>query len=101
MSGTHQQSVAALLVSHDGARWLPAVLEGLGAQTRPVDRVVAVDTASKDESADLLEQALSPAGGSVLRVPGSTHFPAAVELGLEHLRTTGAPVEWVWILHDD
>ena len=35
--------VTALLVSHDGARWLPAVLAGLSGQTRPVDRVVAVD----------------------------------------------------------
>jgi GT2 family glycosyltransferase len=98
VSGT---SVAALLVSHDGARWLPAVLEGLAAQTRPVDRVVAVDTTSRDDSAELLEQALVPRGGTVLRAPGSTHFPAAVELGLEHLRTSAEPSEWVWILHDD
>ncbi|MCW2850905.1 MAG: glycosyl transferase, family 2 [Nocardioides sp.] len=100
VSGT---SVAALLVSHDGARWLPAVIEGLRAQTRPLDRVVAVDTASKDGSADLLEQALAvdPLRGTVLRVPGATHFPAAVELGLEQLRGDGEPTEWVWLLHDD
>ncbi len=94
VSGT---SVAALLVSHDGARWLPAVIAGLRAQSRPVDRVVAVDTASKDGSADLLEQAF----GAVVRVPGSTHFPAAVELGLQELREDPEPAEWVWILHDD
>ena len=30
-------SVTALLVTHDGARWLPAVLDGLRRQTHPVD----------------------------------------------------------------
>ncbi len=97
-------SVGALVVSHDGARWLPAVLAGLQAQTRPVDRVVAVDTGSKDESADLLDAALADRHGPALRVPGSTHFPAALELGLEQLRAPrghAEPVEWVWILHDD
>ncbi|MCD4534136.1 glycosyltransferase family 2 protein [Nocardioides sp. cx-169] len=100
MSGT---SVAALLVSHDGGRWLPTVIQGLRAQTRPVDRVLAVDTGSKDGSADLLEQAFGP--DSVLRTSGATHFPAAVGLALERLSgeaaAPGGPVEWVWILHDD
>lgn len=86
-------TVAALLVSHDGARWLPAVIDGLRAQRRPVDRVVAVDTASKDESAALLRAAFE----TVVEAPGSTTFPEAVRLGLEHV---GA-CEWVWILHDD
>ena len=90
-------SVAALLVSHDGARWLPAVIEGIRAQTTPLARVVAVDTGSKDESADLLEQAF----GEVERVPGGTGYPAAVEIGLELLRASGADCEWVWLLHDD
>ena len=74
-------SVAALLVSHDGSRWLPAVLEGLSAQHTPVDAVVAVDTGSKDDSADLLERAF----GEVVRAPGSTSFPAASTLGLERM----------------
>jgi GT2 family glycosyltransferase len=90
-------SVSVLLVSHDGARWLPAVLEGLAAQTAPVADVVAIDTGSRDESPELLERAF----GTVLRLPGSTGFPAAVERGLEQLHLRSAPPEWVWILHDD
>ncbi len=86
-------TVAALLVSHDGARWLPAVIDGLREQRRPVDRVVAVDTASKDDSADLLRAAFE----TVVEAPGSTTFPQAVQLGLEHV----GDCEWVWILHDD
>ncbi len=93
MSLTVNSSVAVLLVSHDGARWLPSVIEGIRSQRVRADRVVAVDTGSKDESADLLAAAF----GAVVRAPGSTSFPAAVALGLEHV----GDCEWVWILHDD
>jgi len=89
--------VAVLLVSHDGARWLPAVIEGIRAQTAPLTQGVAVDTGSKDESADLLEQAF----GDVQRVSGAVGYPGAVEIGLERLRTTSPDCEWVWLLHDD
>ncbi len=86
-------SVAAIIVSHDGARWLPAVIEGLGEQRAPVDAVVAVDTTSRDESTELLRQAF----GCVVEAHGSTSFPDAVTLGLEHV----GDCEWVWLLHDD
>ncbi|MFC6287768.1 glycosyltransferase family 2 protein [Nocardioides sp. GCM10027113] len=86
-------SVAVLLVSHDGARWLPAVIDGIRAQTSPAGRVVAVDTGSKDDSASLLAEAF----GDVLALPGGTSFPAAVEAGLEQV----GDAEWIWILHDD
>ncbi len=90
-------SIAALLVSHDGERWLPAVIDGLRAQRVEVDHVVAIDTGSKDGSAALLEDAF----GEILRAPGSTTFPDAVALGLDELAGSGAAPEWIWILHDD
>ena len=90
-------SVAALLVSHDGARWLPAVIEGIRAQTAPLTRVVAVDTGSKDESAELLERAF----GGIERVGSGIGYPAAVEMGLDLMRASGPECEWVWLLHDD
>lgn len=88
-------SVALLVVSHDGARWLPTVIDGVRAQTAAPDRVVAIDTGSKDESPQLLRDAF----GRVTVVKGSTTFPEAVALGLEELRDD--PVDWLWILHDD
>ncbi len=95
--------MAVVLVSHDGQRWLPTVLQGLAAQTHPVDRVVAVDTGSKDESANLLESALGPGGqqGEVVRSTSRSSFPDAVRTGLERLAVTGTPPEWIWLLHDD
>lgn len=88
-------TVALLIVSHDGARWLPTVIEGIQAQTVAPDQVVAVDTGSKDDSSELLEQAF----GTALRVPGSTSYPEAVTLGLERL-SENEP-DWIWLLHDD
>jgi hypothetical protein len=41
--------VTAVLVAHDGARWLPTVLAGLLGQERPVQQVVAADTGSADD----------------------------------------------------
>ena len=90
-------SVAAILVSHDGERWLPAVIDGIRAQQAPVPHVVAVDTGSKDASVELLEAAFGP----VLKLPGLTSFPAAVSTGLAHLADTGVEPEWIWLLHDD
>lgn len=96
-------SVAALLVTHDGARWLPAVLAGLTGQTLPVDRVVAVDTTSRDTSVELVRDGLSGLGDRLVVdvVPGSTSFPAAVRHALSLLPPTGGPEEWIWLLHDD
>ena len=89
-------TVVALLVSHDGARWLPTVIDGLSSQRRPVDRVVAVDTTSRDESPALLAAAY----GEVHTAPGGTGYPAAVRLGLEQVDRTGG-ADWVWLIHDD
>ena len=95
--------VSVVLVSHDGASWLPAVLEGIVAQTSPVAGVVAVDTGSKDGSADLIESTLDAAGipVAVLRESSAVSFPRAVALALEGLTAHGIDHEWVWVLHDD
>ncbi|QIG44039.1 glycosyltransferase family 2 protein [Nocardioides anomalus] len=94
-----REDVAVLLVSHDGERWLPTVLEGLAGQLAPVVATVAVDTGSKDRSADLLAAAYGEEW--VVREPSSTAFPAALRAGLAHLDARGVDAEWVWVLHDD
>ncbi len=90
--------VTAVLVSHDGARWLPAVIDGLRAQERPVDRVVAIDTGSKDASPTLLSDAFG--ADAVHVVSGATTWPQAVDLALDHAPPTDGD-EWLWLLHDD
>lgn len=102
-----QHVVTAVIVAHDGARWIPEVARALGAQTRSVDRVVAVDTGSRDRSGMLLARMLGTA--AVFGAERGTGFGAAVAQALRHraantpVRTAGrgGAVEWVWLLHDD
>ena len=99
-------SVTALLVSHDGARWLPAVLSGLTGQTHPVDRVAVVDTTSRDDSVALVRDALGH-DVAIDVVPGSVSYPAAVRHGLALVPASSSSEsaetdeEWIWLLHDD
>ncbi|MCX3063916.1 glycosyltransferase [Streptomyces beihaiensis] len=69
--------VTAVVVSHDGARWLPDVLSGLLGQERPVQNAVAADTGSADDSATLLAEALGD--DRVLHLARRTGFGQAVD----------------------
>jgi GT2 family glycosyltransferase len=110
--------VTAVLVAHDGARWLPDVLDALSGQTRPPQYVVAVDVGSTDETASLLAEGIGDE--LVATAPRTTGFGAAVGLGLRHLDgllaqaprdrarrrspdagPTPEPINWLWLLHDD
>ncbi|WP_411073280.1 glycosyltransferase family 2 protein [Streptomyces sp. cmx-4-25] len=92
--------VTAVLVTHDGARWLPDALAGLLAQERPVQNVVAADTGSADDSAQLVADAVG--ADRVLHLARRTGFGAAVEeaartapaLGPEDLPYLKRPSGW-------
>ncbi|WP_285726712.1 glycosyltransferase [Psychromicrobium xiongbiense] len=98
--------VTAVVVSHNGSTYMPRTLAALAGQTRPVDRAIGVDVASKDSSARLLESALG--SGNVLRRSSRGGFGAAVRAGLSALTSpTDRPgnrapeSEYLWLLHDD
>jgi GT2 family glycosyltransferase len=105
-----QHVVTAVIVAHDGAAWLPRIAEALLGQTRPVQRVVAVDTGSQDRSGAVLAGLL---GRSVVfGMDRATGYGAAVAQALRHRAANthvpgpaglaqGDRVEWVWLLHDD
>ncbi|MCX5533171.1 glycosyltransferase family 2 protein [Streptomyces sp. NBC_00006] len=76
--------VTAVVVSHDGARWLPDVLTGLLSQERPVQNAMAADTGSADDSAALVAQAIGD--DRVLHLARRTGFGQAVE---EAVRSAG------------
>src|SRR5450631_3772999 len=46
--------VIGVLVVHDGAPWLKECLDALALQTRPLDRLVIVDTGSIDDSLQIV-----------------------------------------------
>jgi GT2 family glycosyltransferase len=105
-----QHVVTAVIVAHDGAAWLPRIAEALLGQTRPVQRVVAVDTGSRDRSGSVLAELL---GRSVVfGMDRRAGYGAAVAQALRHRAAntnvpgpaglpSGERTEWIWLLHDD
>ncbi|KRV48725.1 family 2 glycosyl transferase [Wenjunlia vitaminophila] len=121
--------MTAVIVAHDGARWLPQALSGLVGQERPVQSVIAADTGSADYSANLLQDALG--SERVIHLGRRSGFGTAVTEavrtagpvdpdGLPYLARRGGwdpvarnwdddapkgpppePVQWLWLLHDD
>jgi GT2 family glycosyltransferase len=105
-----QDIVTAVIVAHDGAAWIASVAHAVASQSRPVQRVVAVDTGSRDRSGAMLTQAFGR--GAVFGMERAAGYGAAVSHALRH-RAANAQVpqaspgaseertEWVWLIHDD
>lgn len=103
-----QQRVSAILVSHNGARWLPEVVAALSSQERAPDFLCAVDTGSRDGSVELLRNSRI----DVIETAPESGFGAAVALAVAQLPEIPTVVtesgevveretEWLWLLHDD
>ena len=102
--------VSGVLVVHDGAPWLTECLDALAQQTRPVDRLVIVDSGSTDDSLQIVagHSRIRQAVGDVATIsaPRGSTFGQAVGWAVERLprAPTGAPwpcLKWLWLLHDD
>jgi GT2 family glycosyltransferase len=102
-----RHTVTAIIVSHDGARLLPGLVQALRAQTYPVEQTVAVDTGSRDRSGAVLAELIGQ--DAVFGMDRSTGYGEAVTVALRHAtrRRSGMTdpgvtrVEWIWLLHDD
>ena len=88
--------VTAVLVSHNGAVWLPEVVAALTSQTRPINHITAVDTGSEDGSVKLLKTARLPH----FVADRETGFGQAVSLAVDKL-PQAIEHEWIWLIHDD
>jgi GT2 family glycosyltransferase len=101
--------VTAVLVVHDGARFLPGLIQAVRDQTQPVHRAVGVDTSSRDRSGAMLAELLGQ--GAVFGMEPDTGYGTAISRALQHPAARApvpaqgpdqeAAVEWVWLLHDD
>jgi GT2 family glycosyltransferase len=91
--------VTAILVSHDGQAWLPETIAAISAQNRSVDRIIAVDTGSIDNSAKMI----SNAGITVVKTDRDAGFGDAIALALGSAKKLKSDdqEELIWILHDD
>lgn len=100
MATSHNHFVTAIIVSHDGALWLPEVVASIAKQKRIIDQVIAIDTGSEDSSVKLLKSA----GITTLNTDRDKGFGAAVQEALMHPKLKTAPegvTEWIWLIHDD
>ena len=99
-----------MVVAHDAARLLPGLIHAVREQTHPVQRVVGVDTGSRDRSGAALTELLGQ--DAVFGMEPDSGYGAAVARALQHpvarRPATGSPggqapgtTEWVWLLHDD
>jgi len=88
--------VTAVLVSHNGAVWLPEVVAALTSQTRPINHITAVDTGSEDGSVKILKAARIPC----LIADSETGFGHAISLAVDNLPRS-IEHEWIWLIHDD
>ena len=93
--------VTAVIVTHDGATWLPEVIAALSSQTRGIDRIIAVDTGSIDSSSKLLRAA----GITLISAERDLGYGDAIEIALEQTPKPHDPVdianECIWLIHDD
>jgi GT2 family glycosyltransferase len=98
-----RHEVTAVLVAHDGARWLPEALGALDQQTRVPEQTVAVDTGSRDATPRLLARAFGDE--AVVTLGREAGFGAAVQAGLDTVASDGTSAggrtAWIWLLHDD
>ncbi|MGH2695739.1 MAG: glycosyltransferase family 2 protein, partial [Actinomycetota bacterium] len=94
---TEEPSVLAVLVTRNGAAWLPRTLRSLARQTHPRLGVLAIDNASTDASADLLERALG--SRRVIRLEENLGFAGAIRRVLEVPAVHD--VDFLLLLHDD
>lgn len=88
-------TVGAVLVAHDGAAWLPKVLESYARLEHAPTAWRVVDVASTDEGADLLRRSFG--ADRIHYAPSGTGFGAAAAMGVDALPA----VDWIWLLHDD
>jgi len=96
LADVDKHRVTAVLVSHNGALWLPEVVAALTSQTRPIDLITAVDTGSEDTSTKLLKAARIP----FFSTDRETGFGQAVSLAVDKL-PKAIEHEWIWLIHDD
>lgn len=92
-------TVTAVLVAHNGARWLPDALAAIAALTVRPGRIIAADAASTDETPGLLAAAAASGVVDAVHTVSDAGFGLAVAEALE--ADKAPPGQWLWLLHDD
>lgn len=91
--------VLAIVVSHEGAEWLPEVLDALAMQTHRALDVLGVDNGSTDGSREIAVERLGE--DRVLAADRDVGFPGAVAMALDSAAAARSEADWLLFVHDD
>lgn len=97
MTHTSIPRVAAVVVAWNRAELLQETLDGLGAQTRPLDDIIVVDNASTDSTPHLIST--HPAVTNVVTMTANFGGAGGFAAGIARALDRGADL--VWIMDDD
>lgn len=94
-------SIAAVVVTFNRKALLVECLRALQAQTRPLERILIVDNASTDGTADLLraEGLIDAPGVRYLRLDQNTGGAGGFHDGMKAAYDEGH--DWLWLMDDD
>ena len=94
--------VTAVMVAYNRRDLLREALGALAAQSRPVDRLIVVDNASTDGSAEVAEELLEPWGARARLVNLETNTGGAggFAVGIA-AAVLDEDTDWVWVMDDD
>ncbi|MDO5645552.1 MAG: NAD-dependent epimerase/dehydratase family protein [Dermabacter sp.] len=93
-----QRRVIAVVVTYNREHLIGACLDGLAAQTRPVDAVIVIDNASTDASGRLAEE--HPIGAEVIHLHRNVGGAGGFTAGIAHA-LAGLDPDYLWIMDDD
>jgi GT2 family glycosyltransferase len=96
-AGLGRPRVAAVVVTHNRSAVLGETLRALAAQSVPLERVIVVDNASRDDTQAMLRRDFP--GVDVLAMPDNVGFGAGLAVGMR--RAVGENAAYCWLLDDD
>ncbi|MET1017689.1 MAG: glycosyltransferase family 2 protein [Leifsonia flava] len=92
------QRIVAVVVAYNRRDLLAEVLDGLRAQSRPVDAIVVVDNASTDDSSAVVRERAPLA--TLIRLTRNTGGAGGFAVGMAAAIARNEP-DWVWVMDDD
>lgn len=93
--------ITALVITHNRRRLLLECLEGVFAQTQPIDRVLLIDNASTDGTAELLAERglLDRPQLEYVRLDRNRGSSGGFAEGVRRARALES--DWIWMMDDD
>lgn len=97
MGGNNDDTVAAVVVTHNRKELLRQCLRAIQSQTRAPNEILVVDNASTDGTAKIL--AAEFPGVNHLRLPQNTGGAGGFYAGIKAVYSRG--YDWLWLMDDD